>query len=208
MGPSAISPTRSSAARPAGSMKCGCHPNCGMGAVLFVNKRTKEMITLSAFLDLEQLLVDIQVVTDAGAQPRGPSRWPRRRSRSSRTSSPEASAAQVRIHVDLVKQFSVEPATAASASASSKTTRKSSVNASRRRHVVPGSLQLRPPHRDVHHPVRHAARRDKLLRVQHRRRLAERDREDEAQRLGRRWYRTKGRRMVYAKNKTCRSPIR
>ena len=27
----------------------------------------------------------------------------------------------------------------------------------RRRHVVPGSLQLRlPPHRDVHHPVRHA----------------------------------------------------
>ena len=53
-----------------GSMKCGCHPNCGMGTVLFVNKRTKQMVPLSAFLDLEQLLLDVQEVTDAGAQPR------------------------------------------------------------------------------------------------------------------------------------------
>jgi uncharacterized radical SAM superfamily Fe-S cluster-containing enzyme len=53
-----------------GSMKCGCHPNCGMGTVLFVNKRTKEMVPLSAFLDIEQLLLDVQEVTDAGAQPR------------------------------------------------------------------------------------------------------------------------------------------
>src|SRR5208283_1315672 len=53
-----------------GSMKCGCHPNCGMGTVLFVNKRTKEMVPLSAFLDIEQLLEDVQEVTDAGAQPR------------------------------------------------------------------------------------------------------------------------------------------
>ena len=48
-----------------------------------------------------------------------------------------------------------------------------------RRHVVPGSLQLRlPPHRDVHHPVCHAAGRDFLLRVQHRHRLAQHHRED------------------------------
>jgi uncharacterized radical SAM superfamily Fe-S cluster-containing enzyme len=53
-----------------GALKCGCHPNCGMGTILFVNKRTKEMVPLSAFLDLEQLLVDVQDVTDAGAQPR------------------------------------------------------------------------------------------------------------------------------------------
>ena len=46
-------------------------------------------------------------------------------------------------------------------------------------HVVPGSVQLRlPPHRDVHHPVRHAAGRDLLLRLQHRHRLAEHHRED------------------------------
>jgi uncharacterized radical SAM superfamily Fe-S cluster-containing enzyme len=53
-----------------GSLKCGCHPNCGMGTILFVNKRTHEMVPLSSFLDLEQLLLDVQDVTDAGAQPR------------------------------------------------------------------------------------------------------------------------------------------
>jgi hypothetical protein len=51
-----------------GSLKCGCHPNGGMGTILFVNKRTKEMVPVSAFLDLEQLLLDVQDVTDAGAQ--------------------------------------------------------------------------------------------------------------------------------------------
>ncbi|HEY3815955.1 MAG TPA: radical SAM protein [Polyangiaceae bacterium] len=53
-----------------GALKCGCHPNCGMGTVLFVHKTTKKMVPLSAFLDLEQLLLDVQDVTDAGAQPR------------------------------------------------------------------------------------------------------------------------------------------
>ena len=52
-----------------GAMKCGCHPNCGIGTVLFVNKRTKEMVPLTAFLNLEELLRDVQDITD-GAQPR------------------------------------------------------------------------------------------------------------------------------------------
>jgi len=52
-----------------GSLKCGCHPNCGIGTVLFVNKRTKEMVPLTQFLNLEQLLEDVQDITD-GAQPR------------------------------------------------------------------------------------------------------------------------------------------
>ena len=52
-----------------GSMKCGCHPNCGLGTVLFVNKRTKEMVPMMQFLDLEGLLRDVQDITD-GAQPR------------------------------------------------------------------------------------------------------------------------------------------
>jgi len=47
-----------------GSMKCGCHPNCGVGTVLMVNKRTKEMVPLTAFLDMEGLLGDIGVITD------------------------------------------------------------------------------------------------------------------------------------------------
>ena len=47
-----------------------------------------------------------------------------------------------------------------------------------RRHVVPGPVQLRfPPHRNVHHPVRDAAGRNFLLRVQHGHRLAQNHRE-------------------------------
>jgi len=52
-----------------GALKCGCHPDCGIGTVLFVNKRTKEMVPLASFLDLEGLLEDLQTITDA-AQPR------------------------------------------------------------------------------------------------------------------------------------------
>jgi uncharacterized radical SAM superfamily Fe-S cluster-containing enzyme len=48
-----------------GALKCGCHPDCGIGTVLFVNKRTKEMVPLTAFLNLDQLLLDLQVITDA-----------------------------------------------------------------------------------------------------------------------------------------------
>jgi uncharacterized radical SAM superfamily Fe-S cluster-containing enzyme len=48
-----------------GSMKCGCHPDCGIGTVLFVNKRTKEMVPLTAFLRMDQLLEDLQEITDA-----------------------------------------------------------------------------------------------------------------------------------------------
>jgi 7,8-dihydro-6-hydroxymethylpterin dimethyltransferase len=48
-----------------GSMKCGCHPNCGIGTMLFVNKRTKEMVPMTAFLNLDQLLLDVQEITDA-----------------------------------------------------------------------------------------------------------------------------------------------
>jgi 7,8-dihydro-6-hydroxymethylpterin dimethyltransferase len=48
-----------------GSMKCGCHPNCGIGTILFVNKKTKKAVPLTAFLDLETLLQDLQDITDA-----------------------------------------------------------------------------------------------------------------------------------------------
>ncbi len=48
-----------------GALKCGCHPNCGIGTALFVNKETKEMVPLCEFLDLEGLLGDIGEITDA-----------------------------------------------------------------------------------------------------------------------------------------------
>jgi len=52
-----------------GALKCGCHPNCGMGTALLVHKKTKQMVPLGEVLDLEGLLADIQEITDA-AQPR------------------------------------------------------------------------------------------------------------------------------------------
>ena len=48
-----------------GSLNCGCHPNCGVGTVLLVNKHTNEMVPLAEFLDLEQLLKDVQQVADS-----------------------------------------------------------------------------------------------------------------------------------------------
>jgi hypothetical protein len=48
-----------------GAMKCGCHPNCGIGTILFVNKKTKQMVPLTEFLHMEGLLNDIQKITDA-----------------------------------------------------------------------------------------------------------------------------------------------
>jgi 7,8-dihydro-6-hydroxymethylpterin dimethyltransferase len=49
-----------------GALKCGCHPNCGIGTVLLVNKRTKQMMPLAEFLNLEQILKDMQRLSDAG----------------------------------------------------------------------------------------------------------------------------------------------
>ena len=49
-----------------GALKCGCHPNCGIGTVLLVNKRTKQMMPVSEFLNVEQVLKDVQAIADAG----------------------------------------------------------------------------------------------------------------------------------------------
>ena len=48
-----------------GALKCGCHPNCGIGTVLLVHKKTKRMIPVSEFMDLDQLLRDLQDIADS-----------------------------------------------------------------------------------------------------------------------------------------------
>jgi len=48
-----------------GALNCGCHPNCGIGTILLVNKRTKETAALCEFLDVEQVLKDFQQIADA-----------------------------------------------------------------------------------------------------------------------------------------------
>jgi hypothetical protein len=52
-----------------GQLNCGCHPNCGIGTVLFVHKKTKQMVPLLEFLDLEGILQDMRAMFDAGGGP-------------------------------------------------------------------------------------------------------------------------------------------
>ncbi|MGA3212174.1 MAG: radical SAM protein [Terriglobales bacterium] len=48
-----------------GMVSCGCHPNCGVGFALMVDKETKEAAPLSAFLNVDQLAKDVASVNDA-----------------------------------------------------------------------------------------------------------------------------------------------
>ena len=48
-----------------GSLKCGCHPNCGVGTILLVNEETKETVPVTKIFDSDQLLKDVQTITDA-----------------------------------------------------------------------------------------------------------------------------------------------
>lgn len=49
-----------------GQMSCGCHPNCGVGMGIMVDKITKEAAPVTAFLNADQLAKDVAKVTDAG----------------------------------------------------------------------------------------------------------------------------------------------
>jgi len=49
-----------------GQLNCGCHPNCGIGTALFVNKRTRQMVPLLDFLDMEGVLRDFTAIFAAG----------------------------------------------------------------------------------------------------------------------------------------------
>src|SRR5262245_47125130 len=48
-----------------GQASCGCHPNCGVGMAVMIDKETKEAVPVTAFLKGEQLAKDIQRVNDA-----------------------------------------------------------------------------------------------------------------------------------------------
>jgi hypothetical protein len=47
-----------------GSIKCGCHPNCGIGTYIMVNMDTKESVAVNHFMNIEQLLADVSKVND------------------------------------------------------------------------------------------------------------------------------------------------
>ena len=46
-----------------GQMSCGCHPNCGVGTALMINKETKEMAPVPSFINIPQLMKDITKIT-------------------------------------------------------------------------------------------------------------------------------------------------
>ena len=47
-----------------GQVACGCHPNCGVGMAIMVDKETREAIPATAFLDAEQFAKDIARIND------------------------------------------------------------------------------------------------------------------------------------------------
>jgi 7,8-dihydro-6-hydroxymethylpterin dimethyltransferase len=48
-----------------GQLTCGCHPNCGIGMALMIDKETKEAVPVTAFLKADQLARDLAQVNDA-----------------------------------------------------------------------------------------------------------------------------------------------
>jgi uncharacterized radical SAM superfamily Fe-S cluster-containing enzyme len=48
-----------------GQVSCGCHPNCGVGIPIMVDKETKEAVPLPAFFNVSQLAKDVAQVNDA-----------------------------------------------------------------------------------------------------------------------------------------------
>src|SRR5438067_11258285 len=48
-----------------GQLSCGCHPNCGIGTAMMIDKETKEAVPVTAFLDGEQLAKDVAKINDA-----------------------------------------------------------------------------------------------------------------------------------------------
>ena len=48
-----------------GSLSCGCHPNCGVGMAVMIDKETKEAVPVTAFLNGDTIAKDIAKVNDA-----------------------------------------------------------------------------------------------------------------------------------------------
>jgi uncharacterized radical SAM superfamily Fe-S cluster-containing enzyme len=48
-----------------GQVSCGCHPNCGVGTAVMIDKETKEMAPVPEFLNIPGLVTDMKKITDA-----------------------------------------------------------------------------------------------------------------------------------------------
>jgi uncharacterized radical SAM superfamily Fe-S cluster-containing enzyme len=52
-----------------GTLKCGCHPNCGVGTAFMVSKKTKSWAPLSAFVNIDRMMDDARTIADAARSP-------------------------------------------------------------------------------------------------------------------------------------------
>jgi len=48
-----------------GHLSCGCHPNCGVGMAVMIDKETKEAVPVTAFLNADRLARDVARINDA-----------------------------------------------------------------------------------------------------------------------------------------------
>jgi uncharacterized radical SAM superfamily Fe-S cluster-containing enzyme len=48
-----------------GHLACGCHPNCGIGMALMIDKETKEAVPVTAFVNADRLAKDVARINDA-----------------------------------------------------------------------------------------------------------------------------------------------
>jgi 7,8-dihydro-6-hydroxymethylpterin dimethyltransferase len=53
-----------------GQLSCGCHPNCGVGMAVMVDKETKESAPVTAFLNADRLAKDVARINDAARSPK------------------------------------------------------------------------------------------------------------------------------------------
>jgi uncharacterized radical SAM superfamily Fe-S cluster-containing enzyme len=49
-----------------GNLTCGCHPNCGVGMAVMIDKETREAVPVTAFLHAQKMAEDLKRVNDAG----------------------------------------------------------------------------------------------------------------------------------------------
>ena len=48
-----------------GQVSCGCHPNCGVGMAILIDKHTKDAAPVTAFLNADRLAKDVAKINDA-----------------------------------------------------------------------------------------------------------------------------------------------
>src|SRR6185503_13999648 len=52
-----------------GTLKCGCHPDCGVGMGFMISKKTKKWAPLGAFVNVDRILSDAVVIADSARSP-------------------------------------------------------------------------------------------------------------------------------------------